>query len=81
MFVSEGENKMFVEYLRILDRSGGDLGSFHLSGKLAIIAAVGTALIYIAYKLLGKTGAIGMLIIEVIILALANDMVPFINVY
>ena len=38
-------------------------------------------LIYIAYKILGKTGAIGMLIIEVIILALANDMGPFINVY
>ncbi len=73
---------MFVEYLRILDRSGGNLGSqWHLTGKLAIIAAVGTLLIYIAYKLLGKAGAIGMLIIEVIILALVNDMVPFIEVY
>jgi hypothetical protein len=73
---------MFIEYLRILDRSGGDLGShYHLMGRLAIIAAVGTLLIYIAYKILGKSGAIGMLIIEVIILALANDMVPFIEVY
>ena len=50
---------MFVEYLRILDRSGGDLGSqWQLTGKLAIIAAVGTLLIYIAYKILGKSGAI-----------------------
>ncbi|MDH3885312.1 MAG: hypothetical protein OET63_13925 [Desulfobacterales bacterium] len=73
---------MFVEYLRILDRSGGDLGSqWQLTGKLAIIAAVGTLLIYIGYKLLGKSGAIGMLIILVLILALANDMVPFIRVY
>ena len=73
---------MFVEYLRIIDKSGGDLGSqWQLTGKLAIIAAVGTALIYIAYKILGKAGAIVMLIIEVIILALANDMVPFIEVY
>lgn len=73
---------MFIEYLRIIDRSGGDLGSqWQLNGKLAIIAAVGALLIYIAYKILGKTGAIGMLIIEVIILALANDMVPFINLY
>ena len=73
---------MFIEYMRILDRSGGDLGSqWQLTGKLAIIAAVGTLLIYIAYKLLGKSGAIGMLIIEVMILALANDMVPFIEVY
>ena len=73
---------MFVEYLRILDRSGGDLGSqWHLTGKLAITAAVGTILIYIGYKLLGKAGAIGMLIIQVLILALANDMVPFIEVY
>ena len=73
---------MFVEYLRILDRSGGDLGSqWHLTGKVAIIAAVVTLLIYIGYKLLGKEGAIGMLIIQVLILALANDMVPFIEVY
>ena len=75
---------MFIEYIRILDKSGGgiDLGSqWHLIGKLAVSAAVGTLLIYIAYKILGKTGAIGMLIIEVIILALANDMVPFIKVY
>ncbi len=73
---------MFIEYLRILDMSGGDFGSqWHLTGRLAIIAAVGTALIYIAYKILGKAGAIVMLIIEVIILALANDMVPFIEVY
>jgi hypothetical protein len=73
---------MFIEYLRIIDRSGHDLGSqYHLMGRLAIIAAIGTALIYVAYKILGKTGAIGMLIIEVVILALVNDMVPFIKVY
>ena len=73
---------MFVEYLRILDRSGGDLGSqYQLTGQIAIIAAVCTLLIYIGYKLLGKAGAIGMLIIQVFILALANDMVPFIEVY
>jgi hypothetical protein len=54
---------MFVEYLRIIDKSGGDLGSqWQLTGQIAIIAAVCTLLIYIAYKLLGKSGAIGMLI-------------------
>ena len=73
---------MFVEYLRILDRSGGDLGSqYQLTGKVAIIAGVCALLIYIGYKLLGKSGAIGMLIIQFFILALANDMVPFIEVY
>ena len=48
---------------------------------IAIIAAVCTLLIYIGYKLLGKAGAIGMLVIQVFILALANDMLPFIEVY
>ena len=73
---------MFIEYIRILDKSGGDLGSqYQLTGKIAIIAAVCTLLIYLGYKLLGKAGAIGMLAIQVFILALANDMVPFIEVY
>ena len=73
---------MFVEYLRIIDKSGGDLGSqWQLTGQIAIIAAVCTLLIYIGYKLLGKEGAIGMLIIQVGILTIANDMVPFIEVY
>jgi hypothetical protein len=36
---------MFVEYLRIIDKSGGDLGSqWQLTGQIAIIAAVCTLL-------------------------------------
>jgi len=34
-------------------------------------------LIYLAYKVLGKFGALAVFIVEVIIFAIANDLVPF----
>ena len=72
---------MFVEYIRIIDKGGGDLEShWQLMGKLGLIIGVGLALIYIGYKFLGKLGAMVVLILEVIIFALANDLVPFIKI-
>lgn len=73
---------MFVEYIRILNvRGAGDAGAnyYQLLLKLVVIAGVGLALIYLAYKLLGKFGAIAVIIFEALIFAIANDLVPFIN--
>jgi hypothetical protein len=72
---------MFVEYIRILDKGGGDLEShWQLMGKLGFIVGVGLALIYLGYRLLGKFGALAVFLFEAIIFALANDLVPFINI-
>ena len=72
---------MFVEYIRIIDKGGGNYESqFQLIGKLGLIVGVGLALIYLGYKFLGKYGALAVFIFEAIIFAIANDLVPFINV-
>jgi hypothetical protein len=42
---------------------------------------MGLALIYLGYKFLGKYGALAVFIFEVIIFALANDLVPFVRNY
>ncbi len=73
---------MFVEYIRILDvRGAGDAGLnyYPVLLKLVVIAGVGLGLIYLAYKFLGKYGAIAVFIFEAIIFALANDLLPFLN--
>lgn len=73
---------MFVEYLRILNvRGAGDPGVnyYQLLLKLVVICGIGLALIYLAYRLLGKLGAIAVFIFEALIFAIANDLVPFIN--
>jgi hypothetical protein len=74
---------MFVEYIKILDvGGGGDAGVnyYQLLLKLVVISGVGLALVYLAHKALGKIGAISVLIFELLIFAIANDLVPFINV-
>ena len=72
---------MFVEYIRILDKGGGDLQSqWQVIGKLGLIVGVGLALIYLGYKFLGKFGAMAVFIFEAIIFALANDLVPFVRI-
>jgi hypothetical protein len=74
---------MFVEYIKILDvGGGGDAGVnyYQLLLKLVVISGVGLALVYLAYKALGKIGAISVLIFELLIFAIANNLVPFINV-
>ncbi|MGD9227651.1 MAG: hypothetical protein PVF26_14195 [Desulfobacterales bacterium] len=72
---------MFVEYIRILDKGGGDLESqWQLIGKLGLIVGVALVLIYLGYKLLGKYGAMAVFIFEAIIFALANDLVPFVKI-
>ena len=73
---------MFVEYLRILNVRNGDAGVnyYQVLLKLVVTTGVGLALIYLAYKFLGKIGAIAVFIFEAIIFAIANDLVPFINV-
>jgi hypothetical protein len=73
---------MFVEYIRILNvRGAGDAGLnyYQVLLKLVVIAGVGLALIYLAYKFLGKLGAIAVFIFEALIFAIANDLVPFMN--
>jgi hypothetical protein len=72
---------MFVEYIRIIDKGGGDLEShWQLMGKSGFIVAVGLVLIYLGYKFLGKYGALAVFIFEAIIFALANDLVPFVKI-
>jgi hypothetical protein len=72
---------MFVEYIRIIDKGGGSYESqFQLIGKLGLIVGVGLGLIYLAYKFLGKYGALAVFIFEAIIFALANDLVPFVKI-
>ena len=72
---------MFVEYIRILDKGGGDLQSqWQVIGKLGLIVGVGLALIYLGYKFVGKFGAMAVFIFEAIIFALANDLVPFVKI-
>ena len=72
---------MFVEYIRILDKGGGDLEShWQLIGKLGLTVGVGLALIYLGYRFLGKFGALAVFIFEAIIFALANDLVPFVKI-
>jgi hypothetical protein len=72
---------MFVEYIRILDKGGGDLQSqWQVIGKLGLIVGVGLALIYLGYKFLGKFGAMAVFILEAVIFALANDLVPFVKI-
>lgn len=74
---------MFVEYIKILNISGGgDAGVnyYQLLLKLVVISGVGLALIYLAYKALGKIGAISVFIFELLIFAIANNLVPFINI-
>jgi hypothetical protein len=72
---------MFVEYIRILDRGGGDLQSqWQLMGRLGLIVGVGLALIYLGYKFLGKYGALAVFLILAVIFALANDLVPFLKI-
>jgi hypothetical protein len=72
---------VFVEYIRILDKGGGDLEAhWQLMGKLGLIVGVGLALIYLGYRFLGKYGAMAVFIFEAIIFALANDLVPFIKI-
>jgi hypothetical protein len=74
---------MLVEYIKILNvGGGGDVGVnyYQLLLKLAVISGVGLALIYLAYKALGKIGAISVFIFELLIFAIANDLVPFIKV-
>lgn len=70
---------MFVEYLNILGKTGeGDvLSRAAIVGKLGLIIGVYLVLIYLAYKVLGKFGALAVFIVEVIIFAIANDLVPF----
>ena len=73
---------MFVEYIRILNKGSGDLESqWHLISKLGLIVVVGLALIYLGYRFLGKYGALAVFILEAIIFALANDLVPFAKIY
>ena len=72
---------MFVEYIRILDKGGGDLEShYQLMEKLGLIVGVGLVLVYLGYKFLGKYGALAVLIFEAIIFAFANDLVPFVKI-
>ena len=73
---------MFVEYIKILDMRGGDATAVYYQSllKVFVIAGVGLALVYLGYRLLGKFGAIAVLTFEAIIIAIANDLVPFINV-
>jgi hypothetical protein len=72
---------MFVEYIKILDKGGNDLGShWQITGRLGLIVGVGLALIYLGYKFLGKYGALAVLIFLSIIFALANDLVPFVKI-
>jgi hypothetical protein len=72
---------MFVEYIRIIDKGGGNYESqFQLIGKLGLIVGVGLALIYLGYKFLGKYGALAVFIFEAIIFALANDLMPFVKI-
>ena len=73
---------MFVEYIKILDVRGGDATVIYYQSllKVFVIAVAGLALIYLGYKLLGKFGAIAVLTFEALIFAIANDLVPFINV-
>ena len=72
---------MFIEYLNILGNTGdGDvLTRAEIVCKLALIMGAGLILIYLAYKVLGKFGAIAVFIGEVIVFALVNDLVPFNN--
>jgi hypothetical protein len=74
--------KMFVEYIKILNVRGADAGVnyYQVLLKIVVTASVGLALIYLAYKFLGKFGAIAVFIFEAIIFAIANDLVPFIDV-
>ena len=73
---------MFVEYIRILDLSGtgdADVNYYQVLLKLLVIAGVGLTFVYLAYKLLGKFGAIAVFILEALIFAMANNLLPFIN--
>ena len=72
---------MFVEYIRILDKGGGDLEShYQLMEKLGLIVGVGLVLVYLGYKFLGKYGALVVFIFEVIIFALANGLPAFVKI-
>jgi hypothetical protein len=72
---------MFVEYIRILDKGGNDVGSqWQMTGKLGLIVGVGLALIYLGYKFLGKYGALAVFLFLATIFAIANDLVPFIKI-
>jgi hypothetical protein len=74
---------MFVEYIRILNKGSGDFdleSQWQLIGKLGLIVVVGLALIYLGYKFLGKYGALAVFMFEAIIFALANDLLPFVNI-
>lgn len=73
---------MFVEYIKILDVRGGDATVVYYQSllKLLVISGAGLGLIYLGYRLLGKFGAIAVLTFEAIIFAIANDLLPFINV-
>lgn len=72
---------MFIEYIRILDRGGGNLESqWQLMGRFGLIVGVGLALIYMGYKFLGKYGALVVFLVLAIIFALANDLVPFVKI-
>ena len=69
---------MFIEYIRFLDiGANGVEGNYYQTLlKLLIVFGIGLGLIYISYKILGKFGAISVLILEITILAIANDMLP-----
>jgi hypothetical protein len=65
---------MFVEYIRIIDKGGSDFESLRITGKLGLIVG------YLGYKFLGKYGALVVFIFEVIIFAIANDLMPFVKI-
>lgn len=68
---------MFIEYWRILNlREVFSDSSYPLMFKFGLISLVGLILIYFGYKLLGKWGAIVVLLFELLVLGIANDMLP-----
>ena len=73
---------MFIEYIRFLniDANGAEGNYYQTLLKLLIVFGIGLGLIYFSYKILGKYGAVFVLIAEVTILAIANGMLPIFNI-